>query len=303
MARHTRRKKRRQRGWEGMTPGWCGVAWDTLMCWNVTQPGTFAVVPCPYYIHGFNTDGYICIYLYPGARGCGVLCKASPQQGDLRLSGLQSGQDAGGGARTCDRGSQQISWRASYPLCHQSPLVRKDMHIKIPTYARAHTHTHTQSRSSVNRGNQKKSLQYQFRFLPRETLSAKYAERYCTPNGTWWVNPDVNSTSVGWTNYTRCMLPDKDLTSHVTLANKLVLLYTVGYSISLASLVVAVIIMLCWRRLHSKSNTLHLNLFLAFILRASMSFMKDRLFVGGLGLPQDVQQAADSKLHFLHEGS
>ncbi|GFO12844.1 hypothetical protein PoB_003934900 [Plakobranchus ocellatus] len=29
--------------------------------------------------------------------------KASPQQGDLRLSGPPSGQDAGGGARTRDR--------------------------------------------------------------------------------------------------------------------------------------------------------------------------------------------------------
>ncbi|GFN83551.1 hypothetical protein PoB_001005700 [Plakobranchus ocellatus] len=31
------------------------------------------------------------------------LYKASPQQGDLRLSGPPSGQDAGGGARTRDR--------------------------------------------------------------------------------------------------------------------------------------------------------------------------------------------------------
>ncbi|GFO45033.1 hypothetical protein PoB_007153800 [Plakobranchus ocellatus] len=30
--------------------------------------------------------------------------EASPQQGDLRLSGPPSGQGAGGGARTCDRG-------------------------------------------------------------------------------------------------------------------------------------------------------------------------------------------------------
>ncbi|GFO38395.1 hypothetical protein PoB_006490000 [Plakobranchus ocellatus] len=29
--------------------------------------------------------------------------QASPQQGDLRLSGLPSGQDAGGGARTRDK--------------------------------------------------------------------------------------------------------------------------------------------------------------------------------------------------------
>ncbi|RUS71936.1 hypothetical protein EGW08_020311 [Elysia chlorotica] len=130
----------------------------------------------------------------------------------------------------------------------------------------------------------------------------EYAERYCTENGTWWANPDVNSSS-GWTNYTRCLKDGQNLNSHAMLAHHLVLLYTVGYSVSLASLIVAVIIMLYWRRLHCKSNTLHINLFLAFILRASMSFMKDRLFVAGLGLPQDVRQGSTHKLVFIQEGS
>ncbi|GFN80284.1 hypothetical protein PoB_000679000 [Plakobranchus ocellatus] len=36
----------------------------------------------------------------------GVLNKANPQQGDLRLSGSPSGQGAGGGAQTLDRPRQ-----------------------------------------------------------------------------------------------------------------------------------------------------------------------------------------------------
>ncbi|GFR83494.1 secretin receptor-like [Elysia marginata] len=34
-----------------------------------------------------------------------------------------------------------------------------------------------------------------------------------------------------------------------------------------------------------------------------MSFMKDRLFVAGLGLPQDVRQGTGHKLVFIEEGS
>ncbi|CAG5116980.1 unnamed protein product, partial [Candidula unifasciata] len=55
-------------------------------------------------------------------------------------------------------------------------------------------------------------------------------------------------------------------------------------------------------RLHCKSITLHINLFLAFILRASISFMKDRLLVNGLGLPQDVKHNGGG-LEFILEGT
>ncbi|XP_059147562.1 parathyroid hormone/parathyroid hormone-related peptide receptor-like [Physella acuta] len=164
--------------------GWCGVAWDKIMCWNETKPGTVVTAPCPGYIEFFNTS--------------------------------------------------------------------------------------------------------------------EFAERTCTENGTWWTHPVHNTT---WTNYNSCVIPSSKTGTQPTIeAHNLVLLYTVGYSVSLASLIVAVVIMLYWRRLHCKSNTLHINLFMAFILRASMSFMKDRLFVGGLGLPQDVRRGEEGKLIFLEEG-
>ncbi|GFO40293.1 hypothetical protein PoB_006679800 [Plakobranchus ocellatus] len=50
---------------------------------------------------------YNCIW----KREVWFLCIASPQQGNLRLSGPPSGQGASGGARTRDRGSLQISGR------------------------------------------------------------------------------------------------------------------------------------------------------------------------------------------------
>uniref|UniRef100_A0A2C9JDG7 G-protein coupled receptors family 2 profile 2 domain-containing protein n=1 Tax=Biomphalaria glabrata TaxID=6526 RepID=A0A2C9JDG7_BIOGL len=131
--------------------------------------------------------------------------------------------------------------------------------------------------------------------------TSEFAEKTCTENGTWFVHSVLNTS---WTNYNNCIHRpvDVDISSHIEIADNLILLYTIGYSVSLVSLLVAVIIMLNWRRLHCKSNTLHINLFIAFILRAAMSFMKDRLFVGGLGLPQDIKRSEDRTLIFLDEG-
>ncbi|XP_067650091.1 parathyroid hormone/parathyroid hormone-related peptide receptor-like [Haliotis asinina] len=126
-----------------------------------------------------------------------------------------------------------------------------------------------------------------------------YAERTCTENGTWWINPDINKT---WTNFSQCS-PILNLENHEHDANRLELLYRVGYGVSLGSLIIAVIIMLCCRRLNSKSNTLHINLFFAFILRASISFMKGALFVSEVGLEKDVRQKEDGTLEFIEEGT
>ncbi|XP_048242200.1 parathyroid hormone/parathyroid hormone-related peptide receptor-like isoform X1 [Haliotis rufescens] len=124
-----------------------------------------------------------------------------------------------------------------------------------------------------------------------------HAERRCTENGTWWFNPSINKT---WTNFSQCSpTRDIDLMGSMTGANRLKMLYTVGYGISLGSLIIAVIIMLCCRRLNSKSNTLHINLFFAFILRASVSFLKGALFVRQVGLEKDVRENEDGILEFV----
>ncbi|KAL8571552.1 hypothetical protein ACOMHN_055671 [Nucella lapillus] len=124
------------------------------------------------------------------------------------------------------------------------------------------------------------------------------ATRYCTDNGTWFFNEDHNDT---WTNYSQCLSPPIDLHFHAAHGDRLRLLYTVGYSVSLGTLLVAVIIMLCCKRLHSKSNTLHINLFLAFILRAVIAFLKDLLFVNSLGLPKDLKVTPQGILQFASD--
>ncbi|XP_070212603.1 secretin receptor-like [Littorina saxatilis] len=130
------------------------------------------------------------------------------------------------------------------------------------------------------------------------------ATRECTEDGTWFFNDHVNKT---WTNYNACysiITPHiKDIQEFVEHADSLKLLYTVGYGVSLGSLIIAVFIMCCCSRLKSKSNTLHLNLFLAFILRAALSFAKQLLFVEDLGLEKDIRRRYDGRLEFIQDGT
>lgn len=125
-----------------------------------------------------------------------------------------------------------------------------------------------------------------------------YATRHCTENGTWFINPKTNKT---WTDFTPCV-PVQGLTTIGEHLPRIRLMYNIGYGISLCSLVIAVFIMLCCRRLNSKSNTLHINLFLAFIFRALMSFLKESLFVEGLGMEKDIIRG-DEGIMFRNDGS
>ncbi|KAF7204431.1 parathyroid hormone 3 receptor isoform X3 [Nothobranchius furzeri] len=100
------------------------------------------------------------------------------------------------------------------------------------------------------------------------------AYRQCDVSGNWELVPSNNRT---WANYTECtrylMSDHRNLEEKVF--QRLHLMYTVGYSMSLASLLVAVFILCYFKRLHCTRNYIHIHLFASFICRAVSIFVKD----------------------------
>ncbi|GCB83305.1 hypothetical protein scyTo_0023752, partial [Scyliorhinus torazame] len=68
------------------------------------------------------------------------------------------------------------------------------------------------------------------------------AYRQCNVNGSWELVPSSNQT---WANYTECAryLAHINQSTEKDIFDRLYLIYTVGYSISLGSLTVAVVIL------------------------------------------------------------
>ncbi|KAI4891178.1 hypothetical protein NFI96_016487, partial [Prochilodus magdalenae] len=72
--------------------------------------------------------------------------------------------------------------------------------------------------------------------------------------------------------------PDQMDTQHYgRILSKFRAMYTVGYSLSLGALVLALGILVAFRKLHCMRNNIHMNLFASFILRASSILIKDAL--------------------------
>uniref|UniRef100_A0A3B3X6S4 Growth hormone-releasing hormone receptor n=1 Tax=Poecilia mexicana TaxID=48701 RepID=A0A3B3X6S4_9TELE len=87
-----------------------------------------------------------------------------------------------------------------------------------------------------------------------------------------------NCTSRGWSKpfpaYHIACTVDDDIPEQSYFAT-VKLIYTIGYSISLGVLAVAVFILLMFRRLRCARNFIHIQLFLSFILKSAAVFIKD----------------------------
>ncbi|EPQ08392.1 Parathyroid hormone/parathyroid hormone-related peptide receptor [Myotis brandtii] len=99
-----------------------------------------------------------------------------------------------------------------------------------------------------------------------------HAYRRCDRNGSWELVPGHDRT---WANYSECLKFLTNETREREVFDRLDMIYTVGYSVSLASLTVAVLILAYFRRLHCTRNYIHMHLFLSFMLRAVSIFVKD----------------------------
>ncbi|KAK1882093.1 Parathyroid hormone/parathyroid hormone-related peptide receptor [Dissostichus eleginoides] len=100
------------------------------------------------------------------------------------------------------------------------------------------------------------------------------AYRQCDASGNWEQVASINRT---WANYSECTtyLTSNHRIQEEKVFERLHLMYTVGYSISLASLLVAVSILCYFKRLHCTRNYIHIHLFTSFISRAVSIFVKD----------------------------
>ncbi|XP_054992232.1 vasoactive intestinal polypeptide receptor 1 isoform X2 [Sorex araneus] len=100
------------------------------------------------------------------------------------------------------------------------------------------------------------------------SIEGRNVSRTCTDKGWADLEPGPYPEA--------CGLEDRDLDEHQTVFYSSVKTgYTVGYSLSLAALVIAMTILTLFRKLHCTRNYIHMHLFISFILRAVAVFIKD----------------------------
>uniref|UniRef100_A0A8C6WG01 G-protein coupled receptors family 2 profile 2 domain-containing protein n=1 Tax=Neogobius melanostomus TaxID=47308 RepID=A0A8C6WG01_9GOBI len=82
-----------------------------------------------------------------------------------------------------------------------------------------------------------------------------------------------NCTAEGWSDL---LVPYCCILSHLYFSY-VKTMYTVGYTLSLISLTIAITIFCLFRKLHCTRNHIHVQLFLSFILRAIFIFVRDSM--------------------------
>ncbi|XP_037546110.1 glucagon receptor [Nematolebias whitei] len=101
-------------------------------------------------------------------------------------------------------------------------------------------------------------------FLPwHQKVQRGLVYRVCSEDGKW-----------GQKNTSECE-DDPREQQYGHILSQLRIMYTVGYSLSLGALLLALGILISFRKLHCMRNSIHMNLFASFILRAVSILVKD----------------------------
>ncbi|XP_073742131.1 glucagon receptor isoform X3 [Callorhinus ursinus] len=119
-------------------------------------------------------------------------------------------------------------------------------------------------------------------YLPwHHKVQQRLVFKKCGPDGQWVRGPRGQS----WRDASQCQMDEKEIEVQVSPRQKEVakmyssfqVMYTVGYSLSLGALLLALAILLGLSKLHCTRNYIHVNLFASFVLKASSVLVIDTL--------------------------
>ncbi|KAM8952309.1 gastric inhibitory polypeptide receptor [Pelodytes ibericus] len=102
--------------------------------------------------------------------------------------------------------------------------------------------------------------------------------RRCGPDGYWMRD----ETDMPWRDHSQCDSVDQEQEHsqrQAWILSQLRVMYSVGYGVSVAALIVAVCILTQLRRLRCTRNLIHCNLFVSFILRGVSVLTRDALLL------------------------